>query len=318
MTNAASSDDQRIIHRDRLEPDEMREVLGLAAAAEDADGAAPLSEEMLLHLKAVDAGTVRHLLIGDPGGVPTGYAHLDLSRADASAALVVHPASRRRGLGRALITAALATAGAGDLPARHLDVWAHGDHPSAAAIGLDLGFVRNRVLWQLRRSLVGPLPEAVLPAGVTLRSFRPGQDDDAWLAVNARAFAGHPEQGRLTADDLWARMAEPWFDPSGFLLAVDGTDRLLGFHWTKVHQPAHDRGEPIGEVYVLGVDPGTHGMGLGRALTIAGLRHLAGRGLTRSMLYVDESNTAAMALYGRLGFGPWTAHVTYRRAVGRG
>src|SRR5690606_10535850 len=116
-----------------------------------------------------------------------------------------------------------------------------------------------------------------LPAGVRLRPFRPGADEPAWRSLNARAFADHPEQGRWTLADLRLRMAEPWFDPAGFLLAERETDgRLLGFHWTKVHakDPSSTGGEPapIGEVYVLGVDPQAQGLGLGRALTLAGLR----------------------------------------------
>ncbi|MGC1212029.1 MAG: mycothiol synthase, partial [Micromonospora sp.] len=192
-----------------------------------------------------------------------------------------------------------------------LRAWAHGDHPSAAALAVDLGFTRARVLWQLRRPLTGVLPEPRLADGLELRAFRPGEDDEAWLALNARAFAQHPEQGRWTTADLRVRLAEPWFDPAGFLLAVESaTDRLLGFHWTKVHErPGSAR---IGEVYVLGVDPSAHGGGLGKALTSAGLAYLRDRrGLDRVMLYVDESNTGAVALYERLGFARWSAHVNY-------
>jgi mycothiol synthase len=163
----------------------------------------------------------------------------------------------------------------------------------------------------MRRSLTEPLPDRPLPAGVTLRHFRPGSDEKAWLAVNGRAFAHHPEQGRWTEHDLRMREEEPWFEPAGFLLAVDIEDKLLGFHWTKVHPAAGD--EPaIGEIYVLGVDPEGHRRGLGAALSVAGLAYLAERGLSTAMLYVDESNTAAVALYRGLGFGIFSADVSYR------
>ncbi|WKU02660.1 mycothiol synthase [Micromonospora sp. HUAS LYJ1] len=295
----------RVTRTDHLTPAEVTEVLALARLGGDADGADPFDEHTLLRLRDPQAAA-GHLTARTPEGTLTGYAHLDTTEPESGIGveLVVHPAFRRRGTGRALVRGVLAAA-TGPLRA-----WAHGDHPSAAALAVDLGFTRARVLWQLRRPLTGAVPPPRLPDGVTLRSFRPGADDDAWLALNARAFATHPEQGRWTTDDLRARLAEPWFDPEGFLLAVDAAGRLLGFHWTKVHErPGSAR---TGEVYVVGVDPDAHGGGLGRALTTAGLAYLRDRrGLDRVMLYVDESNTAAVSLYERLGFARWCGHVNY-------
>ncbi|MFC4146493.1 mycothiol synthase [Micromonospora mangrovi] len=296
----------RVARADRLAPVEVAEVLALARTAGDADGADPLDEHVLLRLRDPEAPAV-HLTARAVDGTLTGYAHLDTTDATGiGVELVVHPAYRRRGTGRALARGVLAAAGG------PLRAWAHGDHPSAAALAVDLGFERARVLWQLRRPLTTALPGLRLPDGVELRAFRPGEDDEAWLALNNAAFATHPEQGRWTLADLRVRLAEPWFDPAGFLLAVESaTGRLRGFHWTKVHErPGSAR---IGEVYVLGVDPAAHGGGLGRALTTAGLAHLRDRrGLDRVMLYVDESNTGAVALYERLGFARWCGHVNYR------
>ncbi|GAB4103664.1 mycothiol synthase [Micromonospora taraxaci] len=305
MSSAEPTSDQ-VTRTDRLAPGEIADVLALASTAADTDGANPLDEHVLLRLRDPDAPAL-HLIARADDGTLTGYAHLDTTDpvGGIGVELVVHPAYRRRGTGRALARGVLASA-TGPLRA-----WAHGDHPSAAALGVDLGFTRARVLWQLRRSLAAPLGEPRLPDGVALRAFRPGADDAAWLTLNARAFAEHPEQGRWTSDDLRVRLAEPWFDPDGFLLAEEtGTGRLLGFHWTKVHErPGTAR---IGEVYVLGVEPTAHGGGLGRALTTAGLAYLRDRrGLDRVMLYVDESNTGAVALYERMGFARWSAHINY-------
>jgi mycothiol synthase len=270
----------------RLTGAEITNVLDLAAAAERADGVYPLSEDVVL---AIRHGGGRHLL------TDAGYAYLGAE----SGELVVHPDHRRRGHGTALLRAA------GDGP---LTFWAHGDEPGARAFAGKNGFDRVRVLWQMRRPLSDDLPDLRFPAGVTVRHFRPGHDEQAWLAVNSRAFAHHPEQGRWTEHDLQMREAEPWFDPAGFLLAVDIEDTLLGFHWTKVQ-------DGLGEVYVLGVDPDGHNRGLGKALTVAGLRHLKDRGLTTAMLYVDESNAAAVALYRRLGFDVHSTDVSYQRGA---
>ena len=252
---------------------------------------------MLQVRHATSPGT--HLLTYD-GDELAGYAYVGK---DDAGELVVAPLSRRKGHGRELLAAA------GDGP---LSFWAHGDLPAAREFAPEAGFERARVLFQMRRPLTGALPEIPLPPGVTLRGFRPGHDEQAWLGVNSRAFDHHPEQGRWTTADLQMREDEPWFDPAGFLLAVDIQDTLLDFHWTKVH-PATADDPALGEIYVLGVDPGGHRRGLGKALSVAGLQHLRDRGLTQAMLYVDESNEAAVALYRGLGFEVYATDVAYQR-----
>jgi mycothiol synthase len=148
---------------------------------------------------------------------------------------------------------------------------------------------------------------------VRVRPFVVGQDEEAWLAVNARAFADHPEQGQLTLDDLLQREVEDWFDPRGFFLAATTDGSVAAFHWTKVHQDGAGLSdtEPVGEVYVVGVDPAWQGSGLGRALTLVGLRHLRDSGLPWVHLYVDGDNEAAVRLYESLGFGMWDTDVMY-------
>ena len=151
------------------------------------------------------------------------------------------------------------------------------------------------------------LPDAAVPAGVEIRTFRPGLDDDAFLAVNRAAFAWHPEQGRLDRAGLVQEQAQDWFDPAGFFLATDAGGTVVGFHWTKIHPGA------VGEVYVLGVDPAVTVRGLGSALTRVGLEHLVRQGVQRLILYVEGDNARARALYERFGFGVTRTDVVYRR-----
>ena len=217
----------------------------------------------------------------------------------------MHPDHRRAGLGTRLCRELR-----GSVPAdATVQLWAHGDHPAAAAIAARLGFRRIRELRQLRRELTDPPAVPAPPDGVRIRPFRVGLDESEFLRVNNAAFGWHPEQGGWTTEDITLRERESWFDPDGFLLAVDPADRLLGYHWTKVH-PASGT-EPLGEVYVLGVDPSARGLHLGRMLTLAGLRHLYDRGLRTTMLYVEADNDAAVRLYGNLGFTRWHTDVMY-------
>ncbi|MET9646680.1 mycothiol synthase [Streptomyces syringium] len=285
-----------------LTPELVRDVLSLVAEAADADGQPAVSEQGRLQLEGARPG-VRHLLLRDADDELVGYAQLeDSDPVEAPAGeLVVRPGRRGRGHGRALGTALLAESG------KRLRVWAHGGHPAARHLAQVLGLSLFRELRQMRRPLAGlDLAEPVLPEGVSVRTFRPGEDDERWLAVNAAAFAHHPEQGSLTQRDLDDRKTQGWFDPEGFFLAEkDG--EIVGFHWTKVHA---DQG--IGEVYVVGVRPGAQGGGLGRALTTIGLRHLAGQGLPTAMLYVDADNKPAVTVYERLGFQVYETDLMYR------
>jgi mycothiol synthase len=209
---------------------------------------------------------------------------------------------------RALLTALLEQAGGSP------KVWAHGELPGAVALAGSLGLRRFRALWKMRRPLTGqPIPHEDPPPGVRLRTFEVGRDEDAWLRANARAFAGHPEQGGWVEDTLRRRIAERWFDPKGFLLAFDA-DGLAGFCWTKVHPPTANDPE-LGEIFVIGVDPSRKGLGLGRPLVVGGLASLADRGVRTGMLFVDAANEKAVGLYASLGFTTARVDRAYEREI---
>jgi mycothiol synthase len=289
-------------------------VLSLLHTASAVDGVRPLSEEAELRLQHGGPPGGRDVLARD-GDTLVGYARLETGgEGDVEAEFVVHPEFRRRGVGRAVLVRLEELAGT-----RPLRFWAHGDLPGARALAASHGYTRARVLLQMRRDLAGvdADPRPALPEGVHVEPFRPGRDEQAWLRVNARAFAAHPEQGSWTAEDLRLREEEPWFDAAGFLLAwrgdPDDDGRLLGSHWTKVHLPGDVAEEPVGEVYVLGIDPDAQGLRLGRALTDLGLAHLRSRGLGEVLLYVEEDNAAAVRLYEGRGFHRFSVDVSWRR-----
>jgi mycothiol synthase len=295
-------------------PADLVTVTRLHDDAEAIDGHASLGEAVWRDLdQPLDPASAGVLARDD--GRPVGFAYLyrsdNVSPPHWAAGLVVHPDGRDDpNVEVALLEGAaehVAGAGGGLVVLWIFEPESRDDEATGCA-----GFRRQRDLLQQRAPL--PLAEApAWPPGVDVRPFAPGQDDAAWLEVNNRAFAGHPEQGGWVQATLDRRMAEPWFDPKGFLLAIDA-DGIAGFCWTKVH-PATDADPELGEIFVIGVDPSRHRSGLGRALVVAGLSHLADRGVRTGMLFVDGDNRAAVRLYESLGFTTHRRDRAYEREV---
>ncbi|MGD0742415.1 MAG: mycothiol synthase [Acidimicrobiales bacterium] len=278
----------------RRDDEEAVGIAALVSAATEALGHRPLDDE-----------TWRELVAGRPAGdaaflarLPhatelVGYAQLDRGSKSWGLSYVLDPgATDALSIGRSLCRAALGfVAGEGGGLVRS---WVRLPTVTSDGIAASVGMTAERQLHQMRR----PLPvEAVPSQPIATRPFRAGVDDPAFLELNNRAFAGHPEQGAWRPETLARRERAPWFDPAGLLLHErDG--RMLAFCWTKVH----DLEPPVGEIYVLGVDPDAQDRGLGQAMLHAGLAHLSGKGLRMAMLYVDAANVRATRLFRDAGF----------------
>jgi len=299
-----------------LNPDQQNKVLALIASATDVDGIPPVAEHVLLHLRHGGDKEDFHLLAEENGEV-LGYAHLDLTDEveGPSAELVVSPAHRSKGIGDQLIASVKSYAG------EKLRLWSHGDLPGAKNLAEKNGLKHSRTVIQMRRSLTDPIPE--IDSKIPIRSFLPDIDNESWLKLNNESFKGHPEQSDWSERDLAIRTKEDWFNPQGFLIAeIEG--ELAGFCWTKVHgghthkhsdgESEHDH-DPIGEIYIMGINPKFQGRGIGKAVTIAGLKHLRYEGIFSAMLYVDADNTGAINLYTSLGFKEWGRDVLYRYSL---
>ncbi|MFE0751218.1 mycothiol synthase [Gordonia sp. NPDC058843] len=288
-------------------PDDVADLAHrLVRDATASDGVAPLSEGAVSAIDAPEGSPVVHVWS------PAGYAVIVPGRDDEPAMIeaVIDPARRREGHGRALLDAAFNAVPAAE-SGSGVRVWAHGDLPGAVALAASMGLTKRRELLQLRRPVGAghDLPELVVDPTVELRTYAGPSDDAEILRVNNAAFDWHPEQGGWSPDQIRERVDADWFDPEGLFLAFDraddGADKLLGFHWTKRHDA------DLGEVYIVGVDPAAQGRGLGRLLTLAGLHHLARRGVSEINLYVEGDNVAALHTYERLGFTRYAVDVAY-------
>lgn len=263
----------------------VRLATALGAACSATDGMPPFNDQALVELRRGERRA-----IGDTTALAV------ISDAEREVELAVHPEQRGRGLGTALARRVADELGA-------FEAWAHGDLPAATAVAERLGMRRVRTLLQLR----APVPAAdaradPLPDGT--RAYEP-DDASALLALNATAFAEHPEQGRMSADDLASRMAEPWHDDANLIVAA-GADGLDAFTWVK---PKGD----VAELYVLGVSPTRQGAGLGRRMLQATFVRMRAVGASTAHLYVEGDNEAALGLYRRAGFTQWAIDVRWRR-----
>ena len=297
---------QSVVVTEHLAPATVAEVQHLVTTAEERDGFRPISDQAWLDLSnGTTAPSIRVTLTADDDSVIAYAQAVDIG-VEWTLETVVHPDVRTEfaPIATRLITAvtdAMHERGGGTLAWTVL-----GPTPQHDAVAASFGLQASRRLHQMRRAL-----PTGLDFDVRTRSFDAVRDVDDWVRVNARAFAWNPEQGTWTVASLRMRMAEPWFDADGFLIHErDG--RMAAFCWTKVHATATP---PLGEIYVIAVDPDFHGLGLGRAMTLAGLHSLSERGLRTGMLFVDSDNVAAVRLYDTLGFAITRTDCLYTAAI---
>ena len=284
-----------------MDADAMEEVSSLIEAAWRADGARPLNDHLWLDLREGGRqGFAGVIARDDATHHIVGYCQVSRGNESWSLDLIVHPVHRYDSLEIApdLIRSALgvvAAEGGG-----HVHWWVFEPNNIHRQLANEVGLHQGRRLLQLRRPL--PLPTDVVReiSEFDTCAFRLGVDESEWLAVNNSAFGHHPEQGGWTSEILEARMSEPWFDPEGFRLHHEN-GHLTAFCWTKIHS---DITPPIGEIYVIAVDPSMASKGIGRKMTIAGLHYMEQQGITEGMLYVDADNASAVAMYTALGFTP--------------
>lgn len=304
-----------------LNENQVNQILQLVIDSSETDGARPFSEHVEIHLRSGGDRSVIHLLAENSNKKIVGYGHLDTTDlvAGPSGELVVDPNFRKQGIATQIVTEMKALTNG-----QALRLWSHGDTPIARQFSEKMGFNSVRNIIQMRRSLFTPIEQFKLPANYNLREFDSEFDIDNFIKLNKDCFIDLADQSSWTRKDVELRIAENWFSSPGFILLENDKRDLIGFCWTKIHGQDHkhekddghqhlDHGhEPIGEIYVLGVNPENQGKGLGKSLTLWGLNHLRRCGLDSAMLYVDSNNQKAIDLYEELGFGFWGLDRLYR------
>ncbi|WP_209370928.1 mycothiol synthase [Brevibacterium renqingii] len=290
--------------------------LGFLDRVAAADGAAEISGGLMAIATGEDtaheaqtASSVWRVCADDGHGAEEliGFGIRALQGERHAAEFLIAPDHRGQGLGERLLLTIL-----DEQPASWC--WSHGDHPAAAHLAKKHGLGRDRVLYQMRTDSglgLDDLPATQAPEGVEIRSFAPG-DEDGWLAVNNAAFDWHPEQGSQTRADIDALVTATDFEPDSLVIA-EREGAVIGFHQTKLTDTESEG--RLGEVYVVGVDPRVHAKGVGRALTIEGMRRMVAAGAGAIELYVESDNAPALRLYERLGFHVAVAHVSYAPAA---
>ncbi len=288
-----------------LDEAHFKKIQHLLNACAEIDGLNPFSEHAILHMQYGKETEVKHYSCYSDGRL-VGYAHVDSSDLvlGPNVEVAVLPDFRRHGVGKRLIDEVVIKH-----DQRPIRLWAHGLTTGAAALAANCGFEQIRTLWQMRRSLITPIPDPLFPRELDIRKFNSSTDIDAWIECNQAAFASHPEQGRWTITNLQHRLSESWFDPNGFKVAIfDG--KIVGYGWTKVDAVSAD--SKLGEVYVVGVHPDWQNRGLGRAFTLDALCFLRSQNLNSALLYVDAENQPAINLYESIGFAHWDTDTLFQ------
>jgi mycothiol synthase len=282
---------------DSLDLAQQENVLAIVHAAFHADDVEPLSEHVELHLKHGGDKPISHILAVKNNEI-VGYGHLDQTDLleGPSAELVVHPKERHQGIAK-LILKTIET-----LASKNIRLWAHGNTSAAENFATKLGYQPIREISQMRLSLFDALADFEFNNNFTLTTYQGDEDNEDILKINKSAFRDLPDQAAWSLADLKLRLNESWFDPKGLAILRTKSNVPAGFCWTKVHGHHSHGHKPLGELYVLAIDPEFQGHGLGKQLTLWSVHHLRTLGLSEAMLYVDAKNEKAKKIYTELGF----------------
>jgi mycothiol synthase len=217
----------------------------------------------------------------------------------------VHPKARGLGLGSNLLD--LAEGWARDQGLARIQMHVVNDDGRRLAEGR--GHELVRYFWRMEIDLTDEPSEPAPPVGMTLRSYRPGDDDKALHSAHQEAFAEHWEFTPEPLDEwLKWRLERGDYLPELWRVATVG-EEIAGaaLCFGERHQ---------GWVLDLFVGQRWRRKGLGLALLQSGFRALWRRGHKNVGLEVDAENEAgATRLYERAGMRITRRYATYEKAL---
>jgi mycothiol synthase len=234
----------------------------------------------------------------------------------------VSPGWRRRGIGRELLRRGerrlrkVATGHPVDAE-RFFVTFCPAKREGKLALFKSEGYRPVRHFFTMLHSGLDDLPDALLPAGLELRSVRP-QDWRAIWDANDEAFRDHWGYTPMTDNDFkrWQNGSD--FDPSLCRVAWDtASNQVAGVTINTIPSAAnaaHSRRR--GVVDNLSVRRPWRKRGLGRGLLVASLHAMRDRGQTEVELGVDSENiSGALRLYESVGFRQIDHGISFRKPM---
>lgn len=234
---------------------------------------------------------------------------------------VLHPRASAEGTGRELLQAALHRAAqivAGRRAERGIfQIRCDVEDAASARLFESCGLRQARVLLTIFRPNLENLSPARFPERIAVRPYRIGQDEDAWVQAFNEAFADHWGGFMGMSLALWTKYVHrPWFKPEISLVAWDESE-IAGFGHFIIHDEQNAlTGKKQSLMRYIGVRPRWRGIGLGVALTRAGLIASREAGMDACLSGVDSENvTGAHHIYEREGFVTIKRHLMFRKDI---
>ncbi|HKP52276.1 MAG TPA: GNAT family N-acetyltransferase [Chloroflexia bacterium] len=179
------------------------------------------------------------------------------------------------------------------------------------------GFEIVRYGFRMARPLSEPIPEPTFPEGYKLRHAEGEDDIQPWVDCYNQSFIDHWLFHPETVDERRHRLQRPGYRPEQDLVAVAPDGSFAAFCLWYLDEVGNAlQGKSDGWIGLLGTRRGHRGVGLGRAMLLAGLRCLKDEGADIAKLGVDAENpTGALGLYEKVGFVKVATRISYHKDV---